>query len=167
MLIYVLRHGDAIQSSSLHDSERPLSELGEQQAAAVGEYLKTLTTPPTAILSSPLVRAMQTAEAVRRSLNIQEIQTSEYLVPGTRKEQLIDQLNQLHPDSVLLVGHEPHLSQTISLLLTGRENLPVEFRKCSLSSLLASDPVRPGHALLQWLLTLEQMTELHRMRRRN
>jgi phosphohistidine phosphatase len=161
MLIYFLRHGDAVQSSSLHDSERPLS------ASTVGECVQTLNLHPDVIISSPLIRAVQTAEAVRRSANVAQIQMSEYLIPGTRKEQLIEQLNQIGRNSVLLVGHEPHLSQTISFLLTGRENLPVEVRKCSLACLLASDPVRPGHTLLQWLVTIEQMDALHRMARRN
>jgi phosphohistidine phosphatase len=167
MLIYFLRHGDAVQSSSLHDSERPLSDLGKQQASTVGECVQTLNLHPDVIISSPLIRAVQTAEAVRRSANVAQIQMSEYLIPGTRKEQLIEQLNQIGRNSVLLVGHEPHLSQTISFLLTGRENLPVEVRKCSLACLLASDPVRPGHTLLQWLVTVEQMDALHRMPRRN
>jgi phosphohistidine phosphatase len=163
MLIYILRHGDAVQSSSLHDSERPLSDLGQQQASAVGEFVQSVNLHPDVIISSPLIRAVKTAEAIRRSANVAQIQMSEYLIPGTRKEQLIEQLNKLGRNSVLLVGHEPHLSQTISFLLTGRENLPVEVRKCSLACLLASDPVRPGHALLQWLVSVEQMDAFRRM----
>ncbi len=164
MLIYILRHGDAVQTPNLHDSERPLSDLGERQAAAVGTFMHTLDLRPGLILSSPLIRAVQTAHAVRKSLDVGQVQISEYLVPGTRKEQLVDQLNQLGRTSVLLVGHEPHLSQTISFLLTGTENLPVDIRKCSLGCLLASDPVRPGHALLQWLLCCEHMEARHGQR---
>ena len=167
MLIYILRHGDAVQSPELHDSDRPLSEIGERQAATVGIFLKTIHPHPAAIVSSPLVRATQTAEIVSKSLAIEGMEISEFLVPGTRKTQLVEHLNHLHHPSVLLVGHEPHLSQTISLLISGREDLPIDIRKCSLGCLLASDPVRPGHAMLQWLLTAEQMSTFRDDGRRN
>ncbi len=157
MLIYLLRHGDAVQSPNLQDSERPLSDLGMRQASSVGLYLNNLHLRPAIVISSPLVRAMQTADEVQKLIRTPAVARSEYLIPGTRKAQLFDELNRLHPESVLLVGHEPHLSQTISLLLAGTENLHVEMRKCSLACLLASDPLRPGHALLQWLVTVDQM----------
>ena len=157
MLVYLLRHGDAIESATLHDSERPLSGIGNKQAVTVGTFLKSLNIHPDRIISSPLVRAQQTAEHVRALLNLAAVHTSEYLIPGTRKQQLIDMLNEGQVNSVLLVGHEPHLSQTISFLLTEHENLQVDMRKCSLGCLLASSPARKGHAMLQWLLTVEQM----------
>ncbi len=157
MLIYLLRHGDAVQSPEIHDSERPLSELGRTQAAVVGAFLKSISVHPEMVFSSPLLRAVQTAETVGKLLSTAKIQLSEYLVPGTKKDQLLDQLNQVKPNSVLLVSHEPYISQAISLLLSERETLPVEIRKCSLACVLASDPVRKGHAMLQWLVTAEQM----------
>jgi phosphohistidine phosphatase len=157
MLLYLLRHGDANQDPSFDDSERPLSELGERQAATVASFLRSGKIRISTIYSSPLLRAVQTGEVVRTALNISKLEKTEYLVPGTRKGQLLAQLNSSGMESVLLVGHEPHLSQTMSLLLSGREDLPLEFKKCSLASLIASSPVRKGHALLQWLVTYEQM----------
>ncbi len=160
MLIHLLRHGDALASPTLSDSERPLSGLGEQQATSVGLFLASFSVRLDAIVSSPLVRAIQTAKTVAGILKVREVKTSEYLIPGTRKEQLIGFLNQAKWNSVLLVGHEPHISQTISTLLSGEENVPVEIQKCTLGCLLASDPVRKGHCLLQWLLTVDQMDRL-------
>jgi phosphohistidine phosphatase len=161
MLLYLLRHGDAIQTSSLDDSERPLSELGKKQASTVGVFLRSSKTHIDGVVSSPLVRAVQTADIVRGALDVSRHETTEYLVPGTRKNQLFDFLNSKKIASVLLVGHEPHLSETISVLLSGRETLPIEMKKCSLACLVASEPVRIGHALLQWLLTSEQMYVLN------
>jgi phosphohistidine phosphatase len=160
MLLYFLRHGDAIQKASLDDSERPLSELGRKQATVVGEFLRTMEVTIDVVVSSRLVRAVETAEIVRKGLDVRKSEATEYLVPGTRKKPLLDLLNSMKVSSIILVGHEPHLSQTISLLLSEEESLPIEMKKCSHACLVASDPVRGGHALLQWLLTVEHMEKL-------
>ncbi|HEY6953460.1 MAG TPA: phosphohistidine phosphatase SixA [Bacteroidota bacterium] len=157
MVIYLLRHGDALQTPSMNDDQRPLSEIGERQARTVGRFLVAGKVRIDCVYSSPLVRAIQTAGIVRDALNVRKSEQTEYLVPGTRKSQLFDLLNAHPVESVLLVGHEPHLSQTTSLLLTEHENLPLEFKKCSLACLVASEKVRKGHAILQWFLTCEQM----------
>jgi len=159
MLIYLLRHADAVQNSSLHDSERPLSDLGKQQASTVGEFLRDRTIGIDAVVSSPLLRAIETSEIVRTITNTSRFETTEYLVPGTRKSQLYDLINSIRVRSILLTGHEPHLSQTISDLLSGSNGLPIEIKKCSLACLVASEPVRSGHALLQWLMTNEYMAK--------
>jgi len=162
MFLYVLRHGDAVQNSSLHDSERPLSDLGKLQAEAAGRFLRSSNIRVDRILSSPLIRAVETATIVQKALNLSYAEQSEYLVPGTRKNELFELINSKNGNSILLAGHEPHLSETVSLLLTGREDLPLQFRKCSLACLVASEPVRAGHAALQWLVTTEQMQLLRR-----
>lgn len=162
MLLYFLRHGDAVQTPSLNDSERPLSDLGRKQAETVGKFLRSSKIEIDAIFSSPLVRAIQTTETVRNVLKIRKFEQTEYLVPGTRKSQLFDLLNSNNVNSVLLVGHEPYLSQTVSLLLTEHETLPLEFKKCSLACLVGSERIRKGHAMLQWLLTYQQMEMLNR-----
>jgi phosphohistidine phosphatase len=161
MLVYLLRHGDAIQTASLNDNERPLSDFGRKQATIVGKFLRKSGVQIDAIVSSPLVRAVETADIVRKTLDVGRSETTEYLVPGTRKAQIFDLLNSMRVGSILLVGHEPHLSQTISVLLSKREVLPIEMKKCSLACLVASEPVRNGHAMLQWLLSFEQMELLH------
>lgn len=162
MLLYLLRHGDALQTPSLGDSERPLSDLGKRQAEAVGAFLRLSNISVDKIFTSPLVRAVETSNIVGKSIGVQTPIQTEYLVPGTRKTQLFDMLNSEKPKSALLVGHEPHLSQTVSLLLTAEENLPIEFKKCSLACLVASDPIRKGHALLQWLLAQDQLQLVQR-----
>jgi phosphohistidine phosphatase len=162
MFLYLLRHGDAIQNPSLIDSERPLSDLGRHQAEAVGKFLHSSKVHLDRILSSPLVRAVETAEITAQILGVRELEQTEYLVPGTRKKQLLDLLNSMGLKSILLVGHEPHLSKTVSLLLSERDNLALEFKKCSLACLVASEPLREGHAALQSLLTFDQMELLQR-----
>ncbi len=162
MLLYFLRHGDAVQSPSLSDSDRPLSSFGKRQAAAVGAFLCASNVHIDRIFSSPLLRAVETAEIIGKALGVDGLERTEYLVPGTRKAQLFDLLNSHGLESILLAGHEPHLSQTVSLLLTKKETLPLEFKKCSLACLVASKPLRIGHALLQWLLTYEHMESLRR-----
>ena len=161
MLLFLLRHGDAIQNPSLNDSARPLSEAGRRQAETVGSFLHSSTIEFDKIVSSPLLRAIETAEVVGHRLHGPKPEQTEYLVPGTRKRQLLDFINSSQAKSLLLVGHEPHLSETVSLLLSERETLGFEFRKCSLGCLVASEPVREGHAVLRFLLTVDQMELLH------
>jgi len=161
MYVYLLRHGDALQLPSLNDSERPLSELGEKQIRTAGVFLQACRAEIDAVYSSPLERAVQTAGIISSLLNIRKVERTEYLLPGTRKSLLLDFVNSNSPKSVLLAGHEPHLSQTLSLLISGREDLQIEIKKGSLASVVASDPLRGGHAMLQWLLSYEQMEALH------
>ena len=74
------------------------------------------------ILSSPFLRAEQTAEIVAESLKLKKrLAFSDELTPDGNPKALIRQLNELKPapENVLLVGHEPYLSRLIALLVSG------------------------------------------------
>jgi phosphohistidine phosphatase len=157
MHLYLLRHGDALQLPSLSDSERPLSELGEHQARTVGGYLRSANIRIDKIFTSPLVRAVQTGELVAQALETEDTSKTEYLLPGSDKRQLFELLNSTDCESILLAGHQPHLSQTVSLLLSAREDIPIEFRKCSLAKLDVSPPVQRGCGMLEWLVPYQHM----------
>jgi phosphohistidine phosphatase SixA len=157
MTICFLRHGDAVQSPSLHDSERPLSALGMQQGSRAGKFLRATQTGIGRILASPLLRAQQAAAAVRGELDSPPVVTSEYLSSSSAPRQILDQLRSLDAPNVLLVGHEPHLSKTISLLISGEEGQKVEMRKGSVACVEIPLPLEPGRGTLRWLVTFEQM----------
>jgi phosphohistidine phosphatase len=161
MLLYFLRHGDAVQLPSLSDSERPLSDHGEHQAKTVGAFLRSSDIRIERIITSPLIRAVRTAEIVAEAIQAHKPQKTEHLVPGSDKRQLFGLINAAGSGSILLTGHVPHLSQTVSLLLSEHEDLPIEFRKCSLACVDATVPVRRGCGMLQWLLTYQQMESKH------
>src|SRR5208282_2294966 len=112
------------------------------------------------ILSSPYLRARQTAEIVAESLKLKgRLRFSNALAPDGSPKNLIKQLNELKPapENVLLVGHEPYLSCLISLLTTGSLDLTMDFKKGGLCKLEAEKLSHNRCATLVWLLTPRQM----------
>ncbi|MGC8990978.1 MAG: SixA phosphatase family protein, partial [Verrucomicrobiia bacterium] len=108
------------------------------------------------ILSSPCLRATQTAEIIADRLHLaSRIEFSDHLAPDGKIDALIQQLQGLSPkpENVLLVGHEPCLSELASMLMTGKTGLPMKLKKAGLAR-LSADRLRLGAcAELDWLLT--------------
>lgn len=108
-----------------------------------------------AVISSPLVRARQTAGVIVRELRMKcDVRLTANLAPGGSPAALVRELKGLKPgaDRVLLVGHEPDLSSLASLWLTGRAGLAVTFKKGGLCKLNVDRPRAGRCATLEWLL---------------
>lgn len=157
MLLYLLRHGDAVDTPTLHDSERPLSDRGLEQAQVAGQFFQRLGISLDLIIASPLLRARQMAEPTRNLLGVRQFLTSDYLLPGSNHKQLFDLLHSQEAGSVLLVGHEPHLSTTIALLIAGETTSRIEIKKASCACVEIAGFPRKGQGTLKWLVTAEQM----------
>jgi phosphohistidine phosphatase len=157
MLLYLLRHGDALDDPTLHDSERPLSDLGVQQASAAAEFLKRSCASIHVIMTSPLLRARQMADPAKVLLKVGEILISDYLTPGSDQRQLFSLINTKNAESILLVGHEPHLSRTIAFLLFGESGARIEMKKASCACVETPLPIERGRGVLKWLATADQM----------
>ena len=109
-MLWLLRHGDAAEGSP--DAERPLSEKGERQARAAGNALARLGVKVDACLTSPKVRAADTARLTCDPLGI-EPQHEPKLAGGPfDAEALAAGLG----DNVLLVGHDPEFSMAVHAL---------------------------------------------------
>lgn len=159
MNLYMLRHGlaEELDSAGLaRDSERRLTPKGERKLWQIAQALKALEVSFDLILSSPYVRARQTAEIVAGVLHERKrIEFSDHLIPSGNARKLIDQLHRYDPipNDVLLVGHEPHLSELISLLVSGRAGFAVVMKKGGLCK-LAVESLHYGRcAAIEWLLT--------------
>lgn len=141
MELYFLRHGDALSAEP-----RALSEEGADEGRMVAERLKALGLRPDAILSSPLVRAQQTAQIVGEVLGI-EPQVSDLLDSGARLE-AIAQAARAHrrAERLLLVGHEPDFSGAIRRLTGGA----VDMKKAGIAR-VDCDRVEDGAGVLKWL----------------
>ena len=120
--LYFLRHGKADWPNwDKPDDERPLTEDGKKQLAAVGKMLARLEIAPV-ILTSPLPRASQTAEIAGKYLR-QKIRVEPLLRPGFDAGKLKKILKDFSGDSLMIVGHEPDFTRTIFQLTGGDTKL--------------------------------------------
>jgi phosphohistidine phosphatase len=111
--VYLIRHADAVEETLvLPDPARHLSAAGRAQARALGERLRWHDCSPLVVWTSPLVRAVQTAELVAAGLHYEgDVQTQTGLAPGGDAHAIEKSLAALEPTaSVILVGHEPGIS---------------------------------------------------------
>lgn len=157
MNLYFLRHGEAVDPVRYSDDERPLSENGRNQAAAVGQFFLQRELPLDLILCSPLVRARQTAEAVQRALPWIPLEANGNLLSSCDPLTILLDLRTSKSENLLLVGHEPHLSKTISLLLGVQDRSRVEMKPCSLARVSTASTPDPGRGVLLWLLPVSEM----------
>ena len=116
MQLYFLRHGEADWPHwTRPDDERPLTDFGKKEVRQVGKFLKRLDVKPNLIVTSPLPRALQTAEIAAEQLKA-KLQQDEALEPGFGITGLRTLLERHPSRALMLVGHEPDFSSVISAL---------------------------------------------------
>ncbi|MBI3098080.1 MAG: phosphohistidine phosphatase SixA [Planctomycetes bacterium] len=151
MDVWLMRHGiaeDAAPSGG-GDFARKLTDEGREKSRAMGRALAALEAGPDAIFSSPLVRALQTAEAVRAVLDGPEVVRWESLEPSADPRAATAALAGLRGmKRVCLVGHEPHLGRLASHLLTGSAAVRIEFKKTALLAVSFIGPPAAGKGTL-------------------
>jgi phosphohistidine phosphatase len=168
MDLYLLRHGQAVEPTVKGfeiDSDRPLTRDGKTRMRYVAMGMKRLKLSFNIIVSSPYVRARQTAEIVARVLEVEDrLMLSNHLAPTGKAVDLIAELHRRYSflDQVLLVGHEPYLSGLVVKLTTGHSSLELVFKKSALVKLNA-ESLRHGRcARLEWLLPPKVLVALGR-----
>src|SRR5437764_10345969 len=120
MELYLLRHGIAEDAGpGVTDSARALTPEGREKLTTVLSRAREAEVKPSLILSSPYLRAMQTAKIAARELGVtQDIQAASSLVPHGTPETVWAELRDHTDDpAILLAGHEPLLSTLIAWLL--------------------------------------------------
>ena len=157
----LLRHGIAVERDEWEgpDTDRPLTERGAKRVAQVAAGLNRLGVQPTHVLSSPLIRAIETAKLVHRSLRVRSaVQIVDALLPDAPPNQLLSVMQDLPPDScVLCIGHEPHLGLAVSVMLSGRATASFPMKKAGACLIELPIPVKPGRGVLRWWLTPSQL----------
>ncbi len=119
MKIYFFRHGKADWPDwNKPDDERPLTKAGKKEVGEVAELLAGLEVRPDNVLTSPLPRAAQTAEIAAAHLKAQ-CHEEKLLAPGFSAIELARLLRKYPGESLMLVGHEPDFTKTISALTGG------------------------------------------------
>jgi phosphohistidine phosphatase len=162
MNLFILRHGLAVEHGApgfAKDADRPLTPKGERKLGRIADAMESLELSFDLILSSPYTRARQTAEIIADALGLRKkLELTDELTPGGSFSKLIDLVtHHKATENVLLVGHEPFLSELISTLAASDSSLRVTMKKGGLCK-LSTDNLKPGRcATLEWLLTPKQM----------
>jgi len=157
MVLYVMRHADALRvgGSVQRDVDRPLSPKGEQDAALMAQAMTRLDPSIDLILTSPLLRAVQTGDFFRKALGGRgAVRTSENLSPGFRPRELLGDLAAagMHP-AIVCIGHEPDLSGFIGSLIAETGHAAVVLPAAAVARVRFESGDTTGDAALQGLLT--------------
>jgi len=156
MKLYLVRHAIAEDvRESEDDSLRPLTEKGREKMRRIAQALEELGVQPDLIVSSPYVRASQTASILAKGLKYkEELAYSDFLVPMAEPDDMIGEINEkFSVDELMLVGHEPNLSSLAGVLLAGSPDLSINFKKGGVCCLSVDDLHYDRTATLEWLVT--------------
>ncbi len=159
MILYLTRHADAeTKKPGMSDFERELTKIGRETTERMALALKKMGIKVDLIVSSPLVRAVQTAEIFRNVMEVNaEILKINELIPGSDFQFLIRIFSHLDKENILAVGHEPHLGDFLAWFLC----LPkrVDFKKNSVACVEVESFASCG-GNLKWLIHPEQILNL-------
>jgi phosphohistidine phosphatase len=155
--LLLLRHADAGDPATWDgdDALRPLSPKGRRQASWVGRWLTQGKRRPDVVLTSPKVRAAETAALTAAGWDVQPI-VDDRLAGGLDLEAAAAVLAG-HDGArrVMLVGHDPDFSELASALVGGR----LELKKGAVARIDLELPVQPGGGILRWLVPAEALAE--------
>ncbi len=161
MDLYAIRHAIAVDEYE-DDSQRPLTDKGRKKMRQIAKGLRTLGVGFDLILSSPYVRAKETAEILADVFKVKaEIAFSENLIPMGDPDLLISEMNEKYSaNSIALVGHEPLLTSLVSFLVSENASVDMTLKKGGVCRLSADDLHHSRKATLEWLLTPGILVEI-------
>jgi len=151
--IHLLRHAHAGDPERWDgpDASRPLSRRGRRQAERLGAFLVGAGVRPDRIITSPKVRAAETAAIVGTALGLEPAE-DERLAEGCDLADLDALLRASVARELMVVGHDPDLSELLSELVGARG---MAMRKGTLATIQVHRPLRPGEGVLRWLVPPE------------
>ena len=163
--LYIMRHGLAVARGSVgfaDDAERPLQPEGKEKMREIADGLKRVGVELDWVVTSPLVRAMETAKIIAESLaSTTAMDVCEAMRPGGSPEDVIAFLAKRPSRTrVLVVGHEPDLSELAARLIGAGSHANLVFKKggCAMVSFEDFPPRSPGQ--LEWWLPPRLMRKL-------
>lgn len=160
--IYLIRHGIAAERGKEwpDDTKRPLTHKGIARLREIAGGLRELEVSFDLILTSPLVRARQTADLLHQGLGgATPLEETTLLAPGGAPADLVELLrSKKRIERVALVGHEPDLGQLAAFLIGARA--PFVFKKGGICRIdfPKFPPVPPGH--LVWFAVPQMLRSL-------
>ena len=166
MNLFILRHAIAVEPGSPayeDDSQRPLTDKGVAKMKQIAAGLRHMEVEFDLILSSPHLRARQTAEILAKSFHIKDkLLFTPALLPEAPASEIINEINGKYSQAmnVVLVGHEPSLSNLISKLISGDPTANITLKKGGICRLSAEQLCYDRCATLEWLLYPFQLVNL-------
>lgn len=165
MKLVLFRHGLAVDRQKFlehkkDDALRPLVAKGKIKTLEMAKRLETWVPDFDMIVASPFVRSLETAHILAKVLKVSNLFESAELVPSAPVMAFVQWLH-VHAEecrSVLVVGHEPHLSSLAGWCLTGQKESFIELKKSGIIALEIENfsELRPGTGQLLWHVSPKQ-----------
>ena len=157
MPVYLIRHTDALplgQAGIKRDADRPLSDAGIHDLKALAPVLARLGFEPQLFATSPLKRALQTAELLMEHAGQKHAErvTCEELAPGGSAKKLVKFLRRHADKDVALAGHAPDIAEHTAYLI-GDKTARIHFSKGAVACLEFEDDPAKAAGVLCWLIT--------------
>jgi len=164
MEILVIRHAEAEEVhdaavAGRTDAQRTLTREGAKRMRKAAAGLHRLVEDLAGVHSSPLARAVQTADILAETYPGAERSQQGRLSPGFSPAKLLEWCRK-QPGPLALVGHEPDLSDWIGFVVTGAPRNIVNMKKGSVCCLEVPEVTHPGEGRILWLLTARQLARL-------
>lgn len=160
----LFRHGIAVEQNEWKkaDADRPLSDKGLARTRKAARGLARTGIVPTHILTSPLVRARETARLIQEAFeDPPPITLCEELSPKASAEKLATVLHTLPAEAtVICVGHEPYLGQAAGWLLVGKPVPGLRFKKAGACLIVLPERTTIARGRLRWWLAPRQLRSL-------
>jgi len=163
MRLCVIRHGIAIDRNDPAcppDPERYLTKQGRDRTQEAARGLRALELKPDALLTSPYLRARQTAEIVAKALDmpVDTFHVTDALLPWARPEELFRELRRLDAGCVACFGHAPNVDGLIAYAL-GLDHAATSLKKAG-AALLTLETLSPPWGALEWLMPARALRRL-------
>ena len=166
MQLLIIRHGIAEEASDWaltgkSDDERPLTDEGRREMTLNAKGIRHAAGSVDLLASSPLVRARQTAQLVADAFDMTRLEMTKSLAPGTPPSVFVEWLER-HSDKdvIAAVGHEPHLGELATWLLTGTEESHIDLEKGGACLIAFEGVPSPGEGRLRWAIAPAQLRAL-------
>src|SRR5262245_15522460 len=158
--LFLLRHGAAVGHGTpgFADDDRPLTTKGIKRIKELAEGLKSLGVEPSSIVSSPLPRALRTAEIVASTLCLNDqLHIDDALRAQRSMASVRDWLETRSEESLMLVGHDPWISDLASWMVTGNDSGDeashcISLRKGGLAAFVKVEIPKGPRYRLEWLI---------------
>jgi len=159
MQFILFRHGIAANATGeMTDDERPLTDEGTKKTGEAARGLARFADRPDVIVSSPKLRAKQTAELAAEAFD-RWIEHDDVIADRSAAE-IVEALARRNRERLMAVGHEPTFSQVIELLCYGQITGTVKLKKAGAACLESEGRLQPGEAELQWLIPPKVLRKL-------